>query len=355
MGKIAFAEILDRRGNIRERVRIDSFPATVGRGYTNAVIVDDCLVSAEHLRLSLDGEARLIVEDLNTANGTRLSGSGERIERHVVPAGGEAVFRIGQTVMRLRGDDFEVGPAAASSRASFWPSSRYLENGAIAFAVFVAGFGLNMLAFAQGISKKVIWSDLTGISLLLLIVFAIWTGFWSFLSRLVVHSFRFMTHLAIGGIASIAFLMLSTANKYFEFLFSAPGLAEVVDFSDFAVIFSLLLYGHLSVMSESSFRKRMLSSILISAAIVGILLLTRYTKGKEFSNEIRFSSVMKPLGRTWVRTESPDAFFGDMGKLKAKVDAMAQEGPMDKTVKDKETSSHLCFDRLSTNGFFRIS
>ncbi len=46
MGKIAFVEILDRRGNVRERVRVDSFPATVGRGYGNAVIVDDRLVSA---------------------------------------------------------------------------------------------------------------------------------------------------------------------------------------------------------------------------------------------------------------------------------------------------------------------
>ena len=122
-----------------------------------------------------------------------------------------------------------------------------------------------MLAFAQEISKKVIWSDLTGMSLVLLIVFAVWTGFWSFLSRLVTHSFRFMTHLAISGIASVVFLVLFTAVEYFEFLFSAPAAAKVVGFAGLAVVFSLLLYTHLSVMSESSRRKRMLSSVLISA------------------------------------------------------------------------------------------
>ncbi len=333
MGKIVFVELLDRRGNIRERVKVDIFPATVGRGYTNAVIVDDRLINTEHLRLWVDGEGAIVVEDLNTLNGTRLSKSRERIERHRIPAGGEAVIRIGQTVLRLRGDDFAVGPAAPS-KTSFEPFARYIENAAIASVVFVIGFSLNILAFAQGIDKKVIWSDLTGMSLVLLIVFALWTGFWSFLNRLVTHSFRFITHLGISGIASIALLMLFTAKEYVEFLLSAPLAAKVFGSTGFTVIFSLLLYAHLSVMTESFGRKRLLASTLISAGIVGIVLLTQYAYRKEFSNEIRFSSVMKPLGRKWVKTASPDEFFGDLDKLRARIDAMAQEGPKEKTVKE---------------------
>lgn len=331
MGKIAFVEILDRRGNVRERVKVDSFPATVGRGYGNAVIVDDRLVNTEHLRLSVDGEGAIVVEDLNTLNGTWLSKSRERIERHGIPAGGEAVIRIGQTVLRLRGSDFAVGPAA-SSRTLFEPFGRYIENAAIASAVFVTGFSINVFSFAQKISQKVIWSDLTGMSLVLLIVFALWTGFWSFLNRLVAHSFRFMTHLGISGIASIVFLMLFTAEEYVEFLLSAPLAPKVVGSIGFTVIFSLLLYAHLSVMSESSGRKRMLASALISAGIVSIVLLTQYAYRKEFSNELRFSSVMKPIGRKWVRTVSSDEFFGDLAKLRAKIDVMAQEGPKEKMV-----------------------
>ena len=333
MGKIAFVEILDRRGNVRERVKVDSFPATVGHGYGNAVIVDDRLVNTEHLRLSVDGEGTIVVEDLNTLNGTWLSKSRERIERHRIPAGGEAVIRIGQTVVRLRGDDFAVGPAA-SSRTLFEPFGRYIENAAIASAVFVTGFGINVLTFAQGIDKKVIWSDLTGMSLVLLIVFALWAGFWSFLNRLVTHSFRFMTHLGISGIASIVFLMFFTAKEYVEFLLSAPLAANIVGSAGFTVIFSLLLYAHLSVMTESSGRKRMLASALISAGIVGIVLLTQYAYRKEFSNELRFSSVMKPIGRKWVRAVSSDEFFGDLYKLREKVNALAQEGPKEKMVKE---------------------
>jgi len=333
MGKIAFVELLDRRGNIRERVRVASFPATIGRSYGNAVIVDDRLVSAKHLRLSLDSEGGMIVEDLNTVNGTWLSKPRQRIEQYSVPVGGEAVIRIGQTVLRLRGDDFAVEPASVS-RPLYGPFGRYINNSVIAFLAFIAGFSLYVLVFAQEISKKVIWSDLTSMSLILLIIFALWTGFWSFLSRLVIHSFRFMIHLGISGIASIVFVILFTAEEYLEFLFSAPAEARVVEFAGFAVIFSLLLYSHLSVMSELSRRKRILSSALISLGIVSVLLLTDYVQRKEFSNEIRFSHVIKPIGRKWVRTVSSDEFFGDLYKVKAKIDAMAQEGPKEEVVEE---------------------
>jgi hypothetical protein len=332
MGKIVFVELLDRRGNVRERVKVDSFPATVGRGYTNAVIVDDRLVDVEHLRLSLDNEGGIIVEDLNTASGARLSKSRDRVEQHRVPAGGEAVLRIGQTVLRLRGDDFVVGPVAPS-RTFFGSFGRYIESSVIAFLAFVAGFSLYVLVFAQEITKKVIWSDLTGRALVLLIIFGFWTGFWSFLSRLVVHSFRFMTHLGISSIASIVFLVFFTAEEYFEFLSSAPVVAGVVGYVGFAVIFSLLLYGHLSVMSELSHRKRMFSSVLISAGIVSIVLLMSYLERREFSNELRFSSVIKPIGHKWVRTVPPERFFSNLDTLKAKIDAMAQEGPTEKTAR----------------------
>ena len=334
MGKIVFAEFLDKRGNVRARVRVDSFPATVGRSYANAVIVDDPFVSPEHLRLLLDGESGIVVEALNTENGTWLATSRERIVRLMIPAGGEAVIRIGQTSLRLRGEDFAVKPAILS-RPLFGLSRRLIENGVTSFLIFAAAFGLCVFDFAQSISKKVIWSDLTSKSLFLLIIFVVWTTFWSFLSRLVTHSFRFMTHLAVSGIASVVFLALIITVEYFEFLFSSPAAAKVFNFGGVVIVFALLLYTHLSVLSESSRWKRLLSSVLISAAIVSIVLLVRYTREKEFSAELHFSSVIKPIGRTWVRTASPDEFFGDLGSLKSKIDAMAQEGPKKKMINEE--------------------
>jgi uncharacterized membrane protein len=143
-----------------------------------------------------------------------------------------------------------------------------------------------------------------------------------------------MTHLAISGIGSVIFLSLVTTKEYVEFIFSAPLAAEVFGSAGFAVIFSLLLYAHLSVMTGASRRKRLLASVLISAGIVGIISLIGYADKKEFSNKLRFSSVIKPIGREWVRTVSTDEFFGDLDKLRARIDAMAQEGPKEREVKE---------------------
>ena len=333
MGKIVFVEFLDKRGNISKRARVDSFPATVGRSYRNAAIVDDPLVNPEHLKLSLDSEGGVIVEDLQTRNGTRLLSSRERIEQHVIPSGGEAVFRIGQTVLRLRGDEFAVGPATSSQVLS-GALGRVLEKRAIAFLLFAGGFGLSMAVAAQELYKKSLWSDLTGICIIGLILSAVYAGFWSFINRLVAHSFRFATHLGILGIATAGLVTIFTAVEYFEFIFTAQSLAEAVRLGGVGLAFALLLYGHLSVMSESSRRKHAVSSALVSVAIVAVILLAYYAKKKEFSTELHFSSIIKPVARQWVRTVSSDQFFNDLGKLKAKIGAMAQEGQKEKPSND---------------------
>jgi hypothetical protein len=333
MGKIVFVEFLDRRGTMKERVRIDSFPATVGRGYGNAVIVDDRYVGVEHLRLSLDSEGGIWVEALDPVNVTRIEKSRQPLRREQVPPGGEIVLRLGQTVLRMRGDDFAVGPAAPPP-ALFGSPGRRLASWPTALLVFAVGFGLNVLTHAQAISKQAIFSDLSAMAITLLLFFVLWTGFWSFFNRLVAHSFRFMTHLGIAGIGSVVFLIFFTGNEYFEFLFSAPVAAKAAGFAGFAVIFSLLLYTHLTVMSDSSRRKRLLSCALISAGIAGIALLITITKEREFSHELNFSAVIKPVGRQWVRTVAAEEFFGDLDKVRAKIDAMAKEGRKGKGAKE---------------------
>jgi hypothetical protein len=78
----------------------------------------------------------------------------------------------------------------------------------------------------------------------------------------------------------------------------------------------------------------MLSSALITAGIVSIALLIDYADRREFSNELRFSSVIKPVGHQWVKAKSSDEFFSDLSKLKTKIDVVVQEGPREKPAKE---------------------
>ena len=193
--------------------------------------------------------------------------------------------------------------------------------------IFVACFGINVLMEAEKISKNSIWSDLLGESLTFLIIIAIWAGFWSFLGRVLTHSFRFVNHLAIASLAFILSLLIEAGTDCIEFFFSAVTFSEIILITGAAALFSLLLYAHLSIISELSTWKRLLPSVLISAGLVGIFLLINYTKANDFSTKLSYSTVMEPIGRPLVRTVSTEEFFGNLGQLQSSVNAMAVEKP----------------------------
>ena len=60
MEKIIFVELLDRREHLQQRFRIESFPLTIGRAYTNDIILEDRHVSPEHVRIRLDEDGKLV-------------------------------------------------------------------------------------------------------------------------------------------------------------------------------------------------------------------------------------------------------------------------------------------------------
>ncbi|HET7041188.1 MAG TPA: FHA domain-containing protein [Gemmatimonadales bacterium] len=78
MGALAWVEVLDHRGQVRTRHRIDAAPAIIGRGYGSDVLLDDPWLSPVHLRLFRELDGSLAVEDARSENGT-WSPRGERV------------------------------------------------------------------------------------------------------------------------------------------------------------------------------------------------------------------------------------------------------------------------------------
>ena len=63
MAPLGYIEVLDAKGNVTERIGIDAFPITVGRAYSNHVVVDDPYVCPAHLAIEPDEQGRLIARD----------------------------------------------------------------------------------------------------------------------------------------------------------------------------------------------------------------------------------------------------------------------------------------------------
>src|SRR6185369_9659246 len=103
-------EVLDRLGRVKERLRPESFPVVVGRGYGCDVLLDDRYVSPQHLRIDRDEEGRFFVEDLQSTNGVQRLAPFAAVTRMEVED--DMRIRLGHTVVRLRRSDHPVEPAA---------------------------------------------------------------------------------------------------------------------------------------------------------------------------------------------------------------------------------------------------
>lgn len=74
---------------------------TVGRATRADFIVDAPLVSRVHCRLTADKSGQLIVEDLESTNGTHING--KRITRAIAKAGDQ--LGVGQVVLSVSRND----------------------------------------------------------------------------------------------------------------------------------------------------------------------------------------------------------------------------------------------------------
>ena len=96
MGALAWVELLDRRGHVRTRHRIDSLPALIGRSYGCDVLVDDPWISPIHVRIYRDLDGSFKVEDAGSENGLWLPDEERRVT--LLPLGRGVTLRAGHTL-----------------------------------------------------------------------------------------------------------------------------------------------------------------------------------------------------------------------------------------------------------------
>ena len=87
MAPVAFLEVLDGRDHVVQRVGVAEFPVTVGRAYTNQLILDDPYVCPAHAVIECDEQGAVRVRDLGSVNGLYHRHGPERSDRFALTAG----------------------------------------------------------------------------------------------------------------------------------------------------------------------------------------------------------------------------------------------------------------------------
>ncbi|MBV9562622.1 MAG: FHA domain-containing protein [Bradyrhizobium sp.] len=313
-------EILSRHRDVTARFRIVDAEASIGRGYDNDVIVDDPYVAARHVRVFRDEGGQWIAEDTGSANGMFLDGGRARLARIVVD--GRQPIRIGQTLLRIR----EAGHAVDPERLA---RPQWQVFPALLAAVLMLGIlGVAAVSLWLGQTDEVRASTyltpLLGISSLLLI----WVGSWTLLSRIFSGRSRFLDNLLIALVGLLAFSLYGVLAQYAAYAWTWQ--APVTYFYVFAwVLLAAAGFLHLRTVGRSRlWLKGGVVTVLLAAAIV-VQMLQR-SEAFSLSGRENTARLLLPPAFRAVPLQDETAFFGEIARLRAKLDAdrsKARPGP----------------------------
>ena len=196
------AEILEKSGRVRERIRLTQLPVSIGRGYGNDIILDDEFVSPAHARIELDEAGNPAVVDLDSENGVFLLPALQKVRRQ--PLGPDTLLRLGHTLVRLRSADCAVARTRRDSlgmnRASRWLTSSV--GAALTLAIVAA---LMLLESYQTSTQLLKPEQLLLAALPVVLAIPVWAGMWALVSRSFAHHTFYLAHLTIASAKVYAF------------------------------------------------------------------------------------------------------------------------------------------------------
>jgi hypothetical protein len=319
--RVIVVEVLDRRGRVRERVRLSRFPAYVGRAYTNDVVLEDRFVSPRHCAIRESESEEIRVDDLESLNGVKLldapsSGSfslrsGDR-------------FRIGETILRVVDAAHPVAPAEALP-ADEGGILHALRDPRLALAILIAslavlGFDEYLAAYDDTGFMPVASPALLGVGAL-----GLWSGIWAFVNRLLTHRFDYLRHLSLACIAAVAYVFTESLSEYAEFVSSSQRLGSAIGFLGGAATTAVLLSAHLAVIPASTRRLRRLWAIGGTSLLLGLAGLLSYTGPEDLAAEIPVRVPIKAVGSSLILPETTAEFLEGARHLKEQADEEAKE------------------------------
>ena len=306
MDQLIHVEVLGRTGDVAQRVALASLPATIGRAYDNAVIIDDPFVAPHHMRIERVEDGSLHVVDLGSRNGVHLAHPKRRVQEATI-GGGDRV-RIGHTVLRFRTRDWPVPAEESDPAAEGWRAPWVT---ALALTAYLALLGLH--SYSATIEEFQPARLLAGLPFALLVP-AVWSGIWAAIGRLASGRASFFGHCTIILAGATAAFVIEPLLKLAAFAFSLPVLAAESVIA-IALIIGAVLFGHLRLVS------RLRPSILVAGSAAVVILAvtaTQINSWLESRDDVNRIATMNTLYPPFLRVapgSTPEEFIQDARDL----------------------------------------
>jgi hypothetical protein len=318
--QVIVAEVLDKAGRVHERVRLTRFPASIGRGYGNDIILDDDFVSSQHARIELGEAGQATLVDLGSDNGTFALPKLDKLTR--LALGPDTLVRLGHTLVRLRTPEYAV-PRARHDSLGVNRLSHWFSHGLGAMVTLSAAVALMLVEGYQSSMQTIRPEQLALHALPVALAVPVWAGLWALASRAFAHHTFYLAHVAIASLGVVGFYVLDTVAEYYAFALSAEVSADLMFEAVGGLVAAVMLYGHLRFATLLTPRVVATSATLISAVLVGLSLFTSHVSSLEFSDELPYPGELKPASFRLSPSHEPAEFTQATTQLVKRLDSGA--------------------------------
>ncbi|MHB8872273.1 MAG: FHA domain-containing protein [Myxococcaceae bacterium] len=314
-------EVLEPDDRAPTRLKLDSFPVTIGRAVDNTVVLDDPEVSAHHARIERGEDGRLVLRDSQSANGIYDLRSRRRVAELVLAE--RSKVRLGGSTLRLRAAS-ETLERTVISRLTLLPDDSVFRHRWVfpVLALFTAGaFALDeyVSSYRYPEVARVVFGAVA-----LLLALGVWSGAWALVSKQLRRRFHFLEHGGVASAAVLALALASTAESYLSFSspWALPG--RLLDAGCSALALGWLTYKHLSYCSPWSARRLKAVAGVVALVLVGTVQLYELANAPSFRAQPAFPPSMKAPSFRLARSQSLDEFFDAAKGLEGQADEDAR-------------------------------
>lgn len=282
MEALIIVERLGRHGELLERQRLRLAPGQslrIGRGWDAELHLDDPHVALHHATLCCDDSGAVAIIDAGSVNGIVDLASGRRGQRFAL---GEPLdLRLGHVRLRIldgRAAQPAERPLAQASAEVSWVQ---------AFAWLLAALGISLLLDWAGQVGEIRSSVLLTGALLAGVVMLAWSFGWALVTRLFAGEMRFLRHLRVIAVGSLAASAMVLAVQYFSYGFAFEPLVRFA-YAGYWLLFAAICWRHLKVMGPGHPRAKALVVLCMALAAIGLQSLSLFQPRGGEQREARY-------------------------------------------------------------------
>lgn len=287
-----------------------TFPAFIGRGFNNDVIIQDDCVNAAHLRIERTDEG-FTATDLGSVNGTELNNRPFKTPASFLMAGD--VLRIGRTDIRVLTPDYPVQPAQKLQRAS--PFLASLSRSHVLWPALVLSTATVLIWSYQLTWQNTAWGDISAKTAMGLLATVLWAALWAVAGRLIRHKGRFRSHVSLFCIALILTCLCYFVERYADFLLTTTWLYLTLCYVINTSLLAWVLSSSLALATDMTQRRRRFSTAFFSIGIMAALFIFTAVNMQAFNQSPAYASQLEPYLSSLARAQSTQDFMQDNAAL----------------------------------------